>query len=267
MLTMHCNDVRRDLSAYHDEELSIGQRIAIRDHLDNCPGCALEANDLIAMRDALQAAARAAAPTCGGAVARFQSDIVERVAAEERVAMTTWVRELLEDRRRAFTTAGAALAACLLIIAGVCQLTLGTNAHPDSLAAMIEHEERLWAARAERPVMQMPRVDAESVMPAAVMNQSEGDESYSAFWGIVTSRGGLTQLQFLGDETEPVHGARRRLPADYLAAAATASFQPASRDGVPVPVTVVWVVTHRTVRAPLHARVDVKTTFRAAKTA
>jgi anti-sigma factor RsiW len=267
MLTMHCDDVRRDLSAYHDEELPVGQRIAIHDHLANCPGCALEANDLLAMRDALQAAARGTAPISGAGFARLQSDILERVAAEERVAMTTWVRELLEDRRRAFMTAGAAIAACLLIIAGVCQLTLGTNAHPDSLASLIEHEERLWAARAERPVMQLPRVDAESVMPAAVMNQSEGDESYSAFWGIVTSQGGLAQLQFLGDDTEPARASRKQLPADYLAAAATASFQPASKDGIPVPVTVIWVVTHRTVRAPLHARVAVKTTFRAAKTA
>ena len=34
MLMMSCADVRRELSAFHDEELSIGERIAIADHLE-----------------------------------------------------------------------------------------------------------------------------------------------------------------------------------------------------------------------------------------
>ena len=47
-----------------------------------------------------------------------------------------------------------------------------------------------------------------------------------------------------------------------MAAAATASFQPARHAGEAIPLNVVWVVTHRTVRATAHARIEVTSTFR-----
>ena len=81
MLIIKCTDVRRDLSAFHDEELSIGERIAIADHLENCPGCALEADDLAAMRDALQSANHADLVACGPMISRVQSDVLVRLAA------------------------------------------------------------------------------------------------------------------------------------------------------------------------------------------
>src|SRR5256885_14064407 len=102
MLTMSCTDVRRELSAYFDEELSIGERIAITDHLENCPGCAVEIDDLIAMRDALQTENRSGQGAWAPQLSRLQSDIIERAAAEDSVSLATWVKELLEDRRRAF---------------------------------------------------------------------------------------------------------------------------------------------------------------------
>jgi hypothetical protein len=261
MLSMSCVDVRRDLSAYHDEELSIGQRIAIADHLDHCFACAVEADDLIAIREALQAHSRDGHAACAPVLSRVQSDIIERLAAEESVSLATWVSELLEDRRRAFATTGAALAACLLVILGVCQLGLGTKGHPDSLAALLEHEEKVWAARAETPVM-LPRVNPETIMPAAVVNEAEGDESYSAFAAVVTSDGNLSKLEFLGDQQVARSVAQKQLESNLMAAAATASFQPASKAGEPVPLNVIWIVTHRTVRGSTHARIEVRSTFR-----
>src|SRR5947207_11335622 len=114
MLTMACADVRRELSAYHDEELSVGERIAIGDHLDNCPSCAVEADDLMAIREALHAVSRAEQVACAPVLSRVQSDVIERLAAEESVSLATWMSELLEDRRRAFATTGASIAACVL---------------------------------------------------------------------------------------------------------------------------------------------------------
>lgn len=268
MLTMSCADVGRDLSAFHDEELSIGERIAIADHLENCPGCAVEADDLMTMREALQAEGRTEHVAWAPSLSRAQSDIVERLAAEERVSLATWVTELLEDRRRALATTGASIAACVLVVFGMCQLGLGTVDHPDSLAKLLEHEEKVWAARAETPVM-LPRVNPESIMPAAVMNEGDGDESVSAFSGLVTTDGQLTELAFLGeDASRPVRrGSQKQFETDLLAAASTVSFQPARQAaGEPVPLNVVWLVTHKTVRATMHARIQVTSTFRYAKT-
>jgi len=268
---MSCTDVRRELSAFFDEELSIGERIAIADHLDNCPGCAVEIDDLIAMRDSLQVENRSDQGAWAPLLSRLQSDIIERAAAEERVSLATWIRELLEDRRRAFATTGAALAAVGFVVLGVCQLGFGTKGHPDSLAALLEHEEKVWAARAETPLM-LPRVNPETIMPTAVMNQAEGEESYSAFAAIVTSEGNLSKLEFLGDTIPATstsgRATQKQLETDLLAAASTASFQPASKAGERVPLNVIWIVTHRTVRgSPMHARIEVTSRFRLAKIA
>ena len=149
----------------------IGERIAIADHLDNCPGCALEADDLMAIREALHADRRSEHVAFAPLLSRVQSDIVERLAAEESVSLTTWISELLEDRRRAFATTGASLAACVLVIFGVCQLGIGTKGHPDSLAALLEHEEQVWAARSETPVMLPKRTDHHA---AAIIIRASG---------------------------------------------------------------------------------------------
>jgi anti-sigma factor RsiW len=263
---MNCADVRRDLSAFHDEELSIGERIAIADHLENCPGCAVEADDLMTMREALQTENHAELVACGPMLSRVQSDVIERLAAEESVSFSTWITELLDDRRRAFATTGAALAACALVILGVCQLGIWRKGQPDSLAALLQHEEEVWAARAERPVM-LPHVNPETIMPAAVVNQDDGEESSSAFAAMVTQDGNLAQLEFLGDQQGAKSwSSQKQLESNLMAAAATASFQPASKDGEPVPLNVIWIVTHRTVRGVpgtiQRARIEVTSTFR-----
>ena len=222
----------------------------------------MEADDLATMREALQADHHAELVACGPMISRVQSDVIERLAAEESVSLSTWLAELLDDRRRAFMTTGAALAACGLVILAVCHLGIGRKGQPDSLAAMLDHEEQVWAARAERPVM-LPHVNPETIMPAAVVNQDDGDESSSAFAAMVTQEGNLSQLEFLGDHQSarsPL--SQKQLELNLMAAAATASFQPASKDGEPVPLNVIWIVTHRTVRATMRARVEVTSTFR-----
>ena len=109
----------------------------------------------------------------------------------------------------------------------------------------------------------LPHVNPETIMPAAVMNQDDGDESFSAFAAMVTSDGNLSQLEFLGDhQAAKSQVPQKQLELALLAAAATASFQPASKDGSPVPLNVIWIVTHRTVRGSMHARVEVTSTFR-----
>jgi hypothetical protein len=264
MLMMSCADVRRDLSAFHDEELPVGERIAIADHLEHCPGCAMEAEDLVTMREALQAANHAELVACGPMISRVQSDVIERLAAEDSVSLGTWISELLDDRRRAFMTTGAALAACVLVILGVLQLGIGRKGQPDSLAALLEHEEEVWAARSERPVL-LPHVNPETIMPAAVVNQDDGEESSSAFAATVTEEGNLAQLEFLGDnQGKKSPTSQRQMESNLMAAAATASFQPASKAGEPVPLNVIWIVTHRTVRAApiMRARIEVTSTFR-----
>ena len=41
MLTLSCEQVRAELSAFHDAELAVGERIAIAYHLDACASCSV----------------------------------------------------------------------------------------------------------------------------------------------------------------------------------------------------------------------------------
>jgi hypothetical protein len=135
----------------------------------------------------------------------------------------------------------------------------GPQGHPDSLRSVMNQSVRLNDIYLPEAWVELPRVDAEAVMPAAVMNEDAGVDGVSAFSAMVTSDGTLTELELLGGQS---HG-RNVAPATHeqlsalLNAAATARFEPARVSGAPVPLAVVWLVTHRTVRPPVIARVVV----------
>ena len=87
MLTWSCEQVRAELSAFYDEELPVTDRIAIADHLDRCPSCRLEADDLELIGEALQATARVEDVAVMPGLSRLQADMLERWNAEERASL------------------------------------------------------------------------------------------------------------------------------------------------------------------------------------
>jgi hypothetical protein len=258
MMNMTCDYVRSELSAYHDEELPITVRIGISDHLENCPSCAVEAADLMIISGALRANGRAEEVT-PMALGRLQSDILQRLAAEENASIGRRFQQLFDDPRRASATIGASVAVSLCM--AICALVMaqGPQGHPGSLRAVMNQSVRLYDIYLPEDSVELPRVDAEAVMPAAVMNTDGGEDGVSAFSAVVTQDGDLTDLELLGGNSRGLH----RPPATHaqlsalLNAAATARFEPARVAGLPVSLNVVWLVTHRTVRPPVIARVYV----------
>jgi hypothetical protein len=259
MLTVSCDRVRAELSAFHDGELSVPDRIALGDHLEICPACRLEANDLQAISKALQASSHNEQIDWTPGLSRLQTDVLERWEAEESVSLSRTVRRLFDDPRRASATLSASVVAslCLAFVAfGVAQSPIR---HPESLKAVMTQSERSRMVDIYIPVtsVELPRADPEAVMPAAVMNR-DGDEV--AFAALVTADGYLEELEYLGERSR----GRRSSPASHdelsqlLNAAATARFEPARIAGLPVSFNVVWLVTHTTVRAPLRAHVHVR---------
>lgn len=259
MLNLTCEFVRERLSAYHDEELPVADRIAIADHIDTCPGCALEANDFMAMSDALRIAGRSEEVAWMPALGRLQSDVLQRLEAEEQASFGHWVRQLFDDPRRTSATVGVSIAASLGL--AVCALVLAQAParDPESLKAVMSQPARLYDIYLPEDLVELPRADAEAVMPAAVMNLDAGYDAVSAFSAVITSDGHLADLELLDEHSR----GRRNPPATHeqlsalLNAAATARFEPARVAGAPVPLNVVWLVTHRTVRPPVIARVIV----------
>ena len=107
-----------------------------------------------------------------------------------------------------------------------------------------------------------PRADAEAVMPAAVMNRDDGENSVSAFAALVTSDGHLDRsgIARRAQSREPARASRRaRAVVGAPQRRGHRAFRARARSPArPSSLNVVWLVTHRTVRAPLHARVHVR---------
>ncbi len=61
MMPRVCWSVRRQLSAFHDGELPVGDQIAVQAHLRECPACAAEARELDELGSCLRTGALSAA--------------------------------------------------------------------------------------------------------------------------------------------------------------------------------------------------------------
>ena len=257
MLTWTCDRVCGELSAFYDQELSITDRIAIADHLESCPSCRVEAEDLAAIGQALQSAARVEDIAVMPALNRLQTDVVERWDAEERASLGQRIRNLFDDPRRASACVGVSVVASLFLAVGAFFVAQSPIRHPESLKAALTLSSRARTADIELPAVEkLPRAYAEAIMPATVVN---GMDDEVAFAALVTEDGYLEELELIGERT---HGGRR-LPthaelSELLNAAATARFEPARAAGNPVSQNVVWLVSHTTVRAPLRAYISVR---------
>ena len=243
MLTWSCEQVRAELSAFYDEELPVTDRIAIADHLDRCPSCRLEADDLELIGDALQTTARVEDVAVMPGLSRLQTDILERWNAEERASFARSVRNLFDDPRRVSASVGVSLVASLFLAAMASFLLAQTP---------VRRTADIYLPALEV----LPRAQAEAIMPATVMNR---DDEEVAFAALVTVDGYLEDVELIGDRVQ----GRRNLPthaelSELLNAVATARFEPARAAGAPVSQNVVWLVSHTTVRAPLRAYIHVR---------
>jgi putative zinc finger protein len=259
MLNLTCEYVRSELSAFHDEELPVADRIAIASHLDSCPSCALEANDIIEMSESLRAVGRTEEVAWMPGLGRLQSDILQRLDAEENASFGSRFRRLFDDPGRASASVGVSVVASLCLAIWALVLAQGPARDRESLKAVMNQPVRMFDIYLPEDEFELPRVDSESVMPAAVINQDAGHDAVAAFSVLITPDGQLTDLELLAEQTRGRHDppATHEQLSALLNAAATARFEPARVAGSPVPLNVVWLVTHRTVRPPVIARVIV----------
>lgn len=257
MLTWSCELVRANLSAFHDEELPVADRIAIADHLNACPSCQLEADDLELIGEALQTTARVEEVAVMPGLSRLQTDILERWNAEERASFTRTVRNLFDDPRRASASVSVSVLASLCLAFGAFVLAQSPIRHPESLKAAMTLSSRARTDDIYLPAVEtLPRAYADAIMPATVLNR---DDEEVAFTALLTTDGYLEDVEMIGDRIQ----GRRSLPthaqlSELLNAVATARFEPARAAGTPVSQNVVWLVSHTTVRAPLRAYIRVR---------
>ena len=135
MLTWTCERVRAELSAFYDEELPVADRIAISDHLDRCPSCRVEGDDLEAISKALQSIARTDDVAVMPGLGRLQTDVLQRWDAEEKASFGRTIRNLFDDPRRASACVSVSVLASLCLAVGAFLLAQTPIRHPESLKA------------------------------------------------------------------------------------------------------------------------------------
>ena len=265
MRVLTCAATRRRLDAYHDEELSISEQIAVSSHLGWCDNCAESLDELRQLRDALRQAMPGRVALSVEDDLNLQATVVNRIKVEERLSFGAWLQEAFADMHLVYAglSAVAAAIACLAVTLGM--MRFATNERPDSTAAMV----RVFATPGSNlyPVSAGPRVRMPRALDEPIWATPADIDAHYTLSAIVTREGRVGSLEILnstGGKWVPSDGAEAKAVEDLIGTVSRARFEPASiliepssMTGLPVAVNVVWIVAHTTVRAtkdPLQLR-------------
>ena len=245
-----CTAALRQLQAFHDDELTVPDQMAVSAHLDRCENCRDALTELDGIGDWLRASAPGRTPMSCDEVAGFTSAVVNRSRAEDAASLGAWLQEVFYDRRVVYSALGATAAtlACLVIMLGM--MRFGAGDRTDSLAGMMNLLSE--PAIAEQPIVIRPVIlDARVMMPRALDSYSDSGagDSVLALSGVVTSEGRVSNIE-VNDGNGGIAMASmdtKRLE-NLVDAVSRTRFEPVMKEGAPVAVNMVWFVAHTTVR-------------------
>lgn len=241
MMARACRPIRRQLSAFHDGELPVGDQIAVQAHLRECPECAGEAREMDALGSWLRAgAAEGVQP---GEWEGLPSMVVSRLKAEDAESLSGRTGRVFEDLHLVWAALGATCAtvACLALICTIFYFAIsspaGSNGNP-------------MVANAR---MDLPSASSNDAFPAAALLDEE--DLALALDAVVTREGRIARLEVIqpgGGSKGPTKEERQAVIA-LLDVISKARFQPARYAGSPVPVAVnmVWLYASLTVKAKM----------------
>lgn len=261
MKVLICEEARPLLEEYHDDELPVGDQIAVRAHLEWCDECSIVFADLRLMRSFVRATAPGQSLLDQEDRTGFQAGVIGRVRAEERLSWSSRVREVLDDMHLVYAGIGAAAATVFCVLVLMSMMRFATRERPDSLAAIVSFlaspkvaaQDDNAPGTNQNPVvvdarMLMPRVLDQLFLSAA----SATDESAFTLSAVVTREGRLVNLEWHSPSGRtPKRGSREAEAVDtLLSTASLARFEPARVAGLPIAVNMIWLVANTTVRAP-----------------
>lgn len=241
-MTRACRDTRDRLSAYVDGELEVRCHVQVRQHLSECTACRYEL-------EAFENVGRLVRSAGNGRtveVAGLADAVVSRVAVEGREAWPARLARAFDDMHLVW--AGLCATAAVVLCAGLAAalVLLAPRAErADSLRGMFaalsvpgtDLEPMLL-----RPGLEVPRVSPEAITPVMLASAMPGPwsgDSDVAVSAVVTREGRVLEARIV--DGHAYAGFTQSLEE-------SARFHPASRRGMPVAVSLVWVMSHTTVR-------------------
>jgi hypothetical protein len=243
MMPRGCWQVRRQLSAFHDGELPVGDQIAVQAHLRECPACAAETREL----DDLGSCLRTGALSVGVEPEVWEglpSIVVSRLKAEDAESISGRTGRVFEDLHFVWAALGAtgATVACVVLISAIFHFAIsmpaGSNRNP-SLA---------WVG------MSLPSASSsEPVTAAATLDEGDFVVLLDA---VVTREGRISKVKVIGDQGAPglqqPTREERQAVLSLLDAMSKARFNPARVSGrVPAAVNMVWLYASLTVKGKM----------------
>jgi hypothetical protein len=258
MTPLACTAVLRQLQAYHDDELRVGDQIAVAAHIDGCPDCREALTELEDLGDLLRMSAPGRVPLPCDEAASFTSTVVNRAHVEDDASLVSSVREIFDDRRVVYAGLGATAATLACLVVMLTMMRFAGIERTDSLAGMM-NVLKTPPVVAEPIVIRPVIMDARVMMPRALDSFSDTDvgDSVLALSGVVTSEGRVSNVE-INDGNGGIAMASmdtKRLE-NLVDAVSRTRFEPVMKEGEPVAVNMVWFVAHTTVRGTGRRHLD-----------
>jgi hypothetical protein len=242
MMAQACRKTRRRLSAFHDGELPVGDQIAVRAHLMDCPACAAEMRELEELRSYLRTGA-SATEVQPEELEGLPSAVISRMRAEDAESISGRTGRLFEDLHLVWAALGAtgATVACVTLIYLI------------SLFAILPPAGYNKNPVVPNAAMNLPSASLNTAFPAEPL-LDEGD-LVLLLDAVVNRDGRVDRLEVIQpDRTAkgPTKEERQAVLA-LLDVMAKTRFQPARYAGSPVPVAVnmVWLYASLTVKGKM----------------
>jgi hypothetical protein len=254
MTPLTCKVVRRMLEPYHDDELPVGEQIAVGVHLDYCDACAEALEDLRALRGELRHSGVARLALTAEEADVFEMSVVNRAQVEASASFSAWVHDLFDDMHLVY--AGISAAVATLVFASIMfgTLRLATTVRPDSLGAIVSILSSPGSN--ENPVTNYGRVQLPRVLDVVPSTHlAIDDDAVFALAATVTREGRISGVEFLHARGGKSVRDSSRING-VMNAASQARFEPAVSDSGPVAVNMVWLVANTTVRPRVEERAE-----------
>jgi putative zinc finger protein len=253
MKMLTCAATRRRLQAYHDEELTLGEQVAVAAHLEWCDGCAGILAELRQLRDALRGSLPGRSAVAPEHELDLREAVINRLRAEDTLSFGAWIRESFDDMHFVYAGVSAMAAALVCIVVTFGMMRFATNEAPDSPAALVKLLNTPGSNLnpvSVSPFVILPRALDEEMWEPAGAESTDAELMLSA---IVTREGRVGNLEVLNASSVrwiSMGQQEAKAVENLLDVASRARFEPASLAGAPVAVNMVWIVAHTTVRAP-----------------
>jgi hypothetical protein len=253
MNTLTCAAARRQLDAFHDEELGVSDQIAVSAHLEWCDACAEAYADLRLVRDAVRAIVPGRQALSPEEATTIRASVVNRVRAEHTWSLAVRLRDMFEDMHFVYAGLGSTVAMLVSVLTFAAMFHLaaqgpGSNANPVSLDGRMLMPVALNGGFLTLVDPDGPAGPAGFPGQAGPMGALDSEFMITA---VVTREGTVENPELvhaMSDQKPIAPGTDEARAAETLMGAMSrARFEPARMGGQRVAVNMVWLVSNTTV--------------------